>query len=98
MAELDKFFDFLKKQGGSDLHLSPNARPMIRLHGSMVPLNMEPLSADPNHLKAQYSLAASLEKTGNNARAKREWRRYLDMDSDSEWAQRARARLAELEQ
>jgi tetratricopeptide (TPR) repeat protein len=56
------------------------------------------LSADPNHLKAQYSLAASLEKTGNNARAKREWQRYLDMDSDSEWAQRARARLAELEQ
>jgi len=56
------------------------------------------LSADPNHLKAQYSLAASLEKTGNNARAKREWQRYLDMDSDSEWAQRARVRLAELEQ
>lgn len=56
------------------------------------------LATNPNYLKAQYSLAASLEKTGNTARARREWQRYLDMDSDSEWADRARARLAELEQ
>jgi len=43
LPELDKFFTFLEKQGGSDLHVSSDARPMIRLHGSMVPLNMEPL-------------------------------------------------------
>lgn len=55
------------------------------------------LAVDPNFLKAQYSLAAALEKTGNAARAKREWRRYLEMDSDSEWANRARARLADLD-
>jgi tetratricopeptide (TPR) repeat protein len=56
------------------------------------------LSANPNYLKAQYSLALSLEKSGNKTRARREWQRYLEMDSDSEWAERARARLAELEQ
>jgi tetratricopeptide (TPR) repeat protein len=56
------------------------------------------LSANPNYLKAQYSMAVALEKSGNMARARREWHRYLDMDSDSEWADRARARLAELEQ
>jgi tetratricopeptide (TPR) repeat protein len=56
------------------------------------------LSVDPNHLKAQYSLAVALERSGNKARARREWQRYLDMDNDSEWAERARARLAELEQ
>jgi tetratricopeptide (TPR) repeat protein len=56
------------------------------------------LSVKPNYLKAQYSLAASLEKAGNTRRARREWERYLDMDGDSEWAERARARLAELGQ
>jgi tetratricopeptide (TPR) repeat protein len=56
------------------------------------------LSINPAFLKAQYSLAVSLEKAGNTSRARREWRRYLDMDGDSEWADRARERLAELEQ
>jgi tetratricopeptide (TPR) repeat protein len=56
------------------------------------------LSVNPADLKAQFSLALSLEKSGNKARARREWQRYLDMDGDSEWAERARARLAELEQ
>jgi tetratricopeptide (TPR) repeat protein len=55
------------------------------------------LKLNANHLKSQYSLAASLEKSGNTTRARREWRRYLELDGDSEWAERARARLAELE-
>ena len=46
MPELDKYFQFLEKQGGSDLHLCAGAKPMIRLHGAMVALNMEPLSAE----------------------------------------------------
>ena len=44
MAELDKFFQFLRKQGGSDLHLSADSRPMIRLNGTIVALNMDPLA------------------------------------------------------
>jgi len=45
LAELDKYFQFLHKQRGSDLHLSSDTRPMIRLHGTMVALNVEPLNA-----------------------------------------------------
>ena len=44
MAEIDKYFDFLHKQNGSDLHLGSNSRPFIRLHGTMMPLKKEPLS------------------------------------------------------
>lgn len=56
------------------------------------------LDLDALHLKAQYSLAVSLENDGKPKRAAREWRRYLELDGDSEWAERARAHLAELEQ
>jgi len=43
VAELDKFLTFLHKQDGSDLHLSSRTRPYIRVHGTMMPLNMVPL-------------------------------------------------------
>lgn len=33
----------MQKFGGSDLHVSSNARPMIRLHGSMTPMSLPPL-------------------------------------------------------
>jgi twitching motility protein PilT len=46
VAELDRFFTFVQKKGGSDLHLSSNARPMIRLHGTMSALNVEPMGAE----------------------------------------------------
>ena len=46
MAELDKYLTFLNKQGGSDLHICSGAKPMIRLHGGMVALNVEPLKPD----------------------------------------------------
>ncbi len=56
------------------------------------------LKLNPRHLKAQYALATTLEKSGQTSRAIKAWRRYLDMDNDSEWAERARDRLAGLEQ
>jgi tetratricopeptide (TPR) repeat protein len=56
------------------------------------------LKLDKRNLKAQYALATTLEKSGQTSRAIRAWRRYLDMDNDSEWAERARDRLAGLEQ
>jgi len=46
MAELDTLLAFLHKQGGSDLHLASNARPMVRLHGDMAALNSEPYRAE----------------------------------------------------
>jgi twitching motility protein PilT len=45
MAEVDRFLTFLEKRGGSDFHLSSNARPMVRIHGDMMPLNSDPMSA-----------------------------------------------------
>ncbi len=46
MAELDKLLAFLHRQGGSDLHLASNTRPMVRLHGEMAALNTEPYGAE----------------------------------------------------
>jgi len=46
MAELDKLFAFLHKQGGSDLHVASNTKPMVRLHGDMVALSIEPYKAE----------------------------------------------------
>jgi len=43
VAEVDRFLHFLNRQGGSDLHLSAFSPPMIRLHGTMLPLKMAPL-------------------------------------------------------
>ena len=40
MAELDHLFEILVKQGGSDLHLSSNRRPMLRVHGEIVAMDM----------------------------------------------------------
>lgn len=46
MAELDKYFTFLKNQTGSDLHVCSNARPYIRLNGSITPLNVNQMGPE----------------------------------------------------
>ena len=46
MAQIDKFLKFMAKQGASDLHLCSATRPQLRLHGSMTPLNVEPMAGD----------------------------------------------------
>lgn len=35
MAAIDKYFRILAESGGSDLHLSPTERPLMRLHGRL---------------------------------------------------------------
>ena len=37
MAKIDKLFQILQQQGGSDLHLSPGNPPMIRASGLLRP-------------------------------------------------------------
>ncbi len=44
MAKIDKLFQILKQQGGSDLHLSPDNPPMIRASGSLKPAINQTLS------------------------------------------------------
>lgn len=55
------------------------------------------LDIDPGHLPSLYSFAVSCEKMGEESSAEDTWRRYLELDPDSEWADVARARLEELE-
>lgn len=44
MASIDELFKILVEQGGSDLHITSGAQPMLRLHGGMVPLNFKSLT------------------------------------------------------
>jgi len=46
VPQLDKFFTTLNKHGGSDLHISSGAPPVIRLHGTMTPLKVPALPAE----------------------------------------------------
>ncbi len=55
------------------------------------------LKIDPRHRKAQYSLALAREKTGQVARARVAWERYLELDDTSEWADQARSHLESLQ-
>jgi len=55
------------------------------------------LKTDPTHGKSQYSLALAYEKSGEDARARKAWQRYLELDSTSEWADEARAHLESLQ-
>ena len=41
MPEIDKFLKYAVTMGASDLHLAGNARPMMRVHGTMTPLQGE---------------------------------------------------------
>lgn len=46
MAKIDKLFQLLKHHGGSDLHLSPGNRPMIRAAGQLKPVIDQVLNHD----------------------------------------------------
>jgi tetratricopeptide (TPR) repeat protein len=56
------------------------------------------LALDPDHAQAQFALAATYEKQGDAAQARKAWRRYLEIDGGSEWAVEARKRLESLGQ
>ena len=44
--EINKLLKYSIESGASDLHLSVGSIPMVRINGTMKPLNMEPLSKD----------------------------------------------------
>ena len=44
--EINKLLEYSIDSGASDLHLSVGSIPMVRINGTMKPLNMEPLSKD----------------------------------------------------
>lgn len=44
--EVDKYFKALVKLEGSDLHMKVGQPPIIRIHGTLKPLNRDPIDAD----------------------------------------------------
>jgi twitching motility protein PilT len=46
MAQIDEFLKLAQERGASDLHLSPNAAPMARVNGEVVPLTDQRISRD----------------------------------------------------
>jgi tetratricopeptide (TPR) repeat protein len=57
---------------------------------------LEALRISPDYADACYNLAVICEKLGRASEARRYWTRYIEFDSRSEWAARARRRLAAL--
>jgi len=45
MAQIDQFLRVLAEQGGSDLHLTTGAPPLMRLHGHLQPFKFRELAA-----------------------------------------------------
>ncbi len=52
---------------------------------------------DPDHRRALFSLARSLQESGQVRAARRQWQRYLELDPDSSWATAARRHLKKLD-
>ena len=50
----------------------------------------------PDFADAHYNLGIALVRTGSKARARRHLHRYLELDTESEWAERAREYLAKV--
>ena len=46
MANLHQLLKELVERGGSDLHITTNSPPQIRLDGKLTPLNTPPLKAE----------------------------------------------------
>ncbi len=66
--DLIEYLAMLTERGGSDLHLSPNAPPMGRIHGTLVPLTDEML--DQNDTR---ELILNVLKESQRAKLEHEW-------------------------
>jgi tetratricopeptide (TPR) repeat protein len=62
---------------------------------AMPPLE-QALTLAPDMLRARWTHALCLERMGRGPEAIEAWRRYLQLDPDSAWADQARTHLAEL--
>jgi tetratricopeptide (TPR) repeat protein len=51
------------------------------------------LKQDPSFATAAWNLALFYERTNASAQAEAQWKRYLELDSNSDWAMEARGRL-----
>lgn len=51
------------------------------------------LDADPHYVDAMFNLALFLQRLGEHAEAATWWRRYLEQERTSSWAERAKRAL-----
>lgn len=61
MAALDKYFNFMVENGASDLHLSTNSQPIMRIRGEMERLAEQPLESD-NLKKMLFEITPELKQ------------------------------------
>lgn len=54
------------------------------------------LADQPDHRRAAFGYARSLQEEGRRGEAEAAWRRYLELDPDSSWADAAREHLRKL--
>jgi tetratricopeptide (TPR) repeat protein len=55
------------------------------------------LDVTPDHRRAAFGHARALQEAGARQEARSAWRHYLELDSDSSWADEARRHLRELD-
>ena len=60
-ATLHQLLKTLVERGGSDLHLTTNSPPMIRVHGDLMPLDFPPLTV-PETKQLCYSILTDVQK------------------------------------
>ena len=53
------------------------------------------IQVEPEFADAHFNLAMVLETLGNDRRARDHWRRYLELDPESKWAEFIKRRLEE---
>ena len=74
--------ELLKKMiemGGSDLHITTNSAPRVRVHGRLRPLDMPPLTAADTKYKFRYvGLVSLIHNTDRYLLLSEEWQRNRD--------------------
>ena len=86
MITMEELLSLMVRQGGSDLHISVNSPPRIRIDGELLPVDHPPLSAEETR-----RLATSVLTSDQIAKLDRDWE--LDCSFGLEGAGRFRANV-----
>lgn len=82
--EITELLIFAQKNNASDLHLSTGNPPILRIHGDMVPMKMNPLGADEVK-QLVYSLLTEQQRT--------DYERDMELDFAISFGQQTRFRI-----
>lgn len=82
--EITELLVFAQKNNASDLHLSTESPPILRLHGDMIPMKMPPLTAEAIK-RMLYSIMTEQQRT--------DYERDLELDFAISFSQEMRFRV-----